>query len=296
MVSQRTTRDHDVALALPVALLVLAWASTFAAIEVGLAHCPPLLFAGLRSLVGAAAMAPLAWRWRMPARLRSAWPTYAALAVLNVTLFLGLQTVALRYLPSGTAAVLIYLQPVLVGLLAWPLLGERLTGAKLVGLLLGFGGVVAVSAGSLQAHLPARGVVAALLSALAWALGTIYVKRHEDTVTSGWAITVQFLVGGVVLGGAGLVVEDPADISWTPAMWAGLGYAGLVGTALAWALWFRLIRAGEASRAAAYIFFVPVTALAIGVVLFGETLTGPMVAGAALVVTGIYLVNRTRRA
>lgn len=292
----RTTRHHDVALALPVTLLVLAWASTFAAIEVGLEHCPPLLFAGLRSLLGAAATAPLAWRWRAPARLRAAWRTYAALAVLNVALFLGLQTVALRYLPSGTAAVLIYLQPVLVGLLAWPLLGERLTAAKLAGLVLGFAGVVAVSAGSLQADLPVQGVVAALLSALAWALGTVHVKRHEDTVTGSGAITAQFLVGGLVLTGAGLVVENPADISWTPMMWVGLGYAGLVGTALAWALWFRLIRAGEASHAAAYIFFVPITALAIGVVLFGETLTAPMVIGAGLVVAGIYLVNRTRRA
>jgi O-acetylserine/cysteine efflux transporter len=290
----RSTR-HDVALALPVTLLVLAWASTFAAIKVGLDDCPPVLFSGLRALVGAAAMAPVAWRSGAPVRLGATWRTYAVLAALNVVLFFGFQSLALRYLPSGTAAVLIYLQPVLVGLLAWPMLGERLTVAKLAGLLLGFAGVVAVSAGSLQPDLPVQGVVTALLSALAWAFGTVFVKRHEDAVTSSWAITVQFLVGGLVLTGAGLVVEDPAAISWTPMLWAGLGYAGLVGTALAWALWFRLIRAGEASRAAAYIFFVPVTALAIGAALFGETLTAPMVAGAVLVVAGIHLVNRTRQ-
>jgi len=292
----RPTRRRHVALTLPVTLLVLAWASTFAALKVGLDHCPPVLFAGLRVLVGAAAMAPFAWRSGASARLRTTWRTYAVAAALNVVLFLGLQSLALLYLPSGNAAVLIYLQPVLVGLLAWPILGERLTRTKLAGLLLGFAGIVAVSASTLEAHLPVQGVVAALLSAVAWALGTIYVKRNEDTVTSTGAITVQFLVGGLVLTGFGLVVEDPGDISWTPTLWAGLGYAGLVGTALAWALWFRLIRAGEASRAAAFVFFVPVTALAIGVVLFGETLTPSMVVGAVLVVSGIYLVNRRGRA
>ena len=290
----RTTRHGDVALALPVTVLVLAWASTFAALKVGLEHCPPVLFAGMRCLLGAAAMAPAAWRSRVTARRGPSWRTYAVLAGLNVVLFLGLQTLALLHLPSGTAAVLIYLQPVLVGLLAWPVLGERLTAAKLGGLLLGFAGVITVSASSLAADLPLEGVAAALLAALAWALGTVYVKRNEDTVTHSGAIAVQFLIGGVVLTGLGLVVEDPGDISWSPMLWVGLGYAGLVGVALAWALWFRLIRSGEASRAAAYIFFVPITALAIGVVLFGETLTPSMVVGALLVVAGIYLVNRRR--
>jgi O-acetylserine/cysteine efflux transporter len=290
----RTTRHEDVALALPVTLLVLAWASTFAAIKVGLDHCPPVLFAGLRALLCAAAMAPLAWRSGVRLRLGATWRIYAVAATLNVVIFFGLQSLALVYLPSGTAAVLIYLQPVLVGLLAWPVLGERLTAAKRGGLLLGFAGVTVVSAGGLEADLPVQGVAVALLSALAWALGTVYVKRHEGSATHLWAITVQFLAGGVVLTGLGLVVEDPGDISWSPMLWVGLGYAGLVGTALAWALWFRLIRSGEASRAAAYIFFVPVTALAIGVVLFGETLTPSMVVGAVLVVAGIYLVNRRR--
>ena len=276
-------------------VLVLAWASTFAAIKVGLDHCPPVLFAGLRVLVGAAALAPLAWRSGVSLRLRETWRIYAVTTTLNVVIFIGLQSLALVHLPSGTAAVLFYLQPVLVGLLAWPMLGERLTATKLGGLLLGFAGVIAVSAAGVEAHLSVQGVAIALVAALAWALGTVYVKRHEDAVTHIPAITLQFLVGGLVLTGLGLLVEDPGDIAWTPMLGVALGYAGLVGTALAWALWFRLIRAGEASRAAAYIFFVPITALAIGVVLFGETLTPSIVVGSVLVVAGIYLVNRRRR-
>ncbi len=290
----RTTSQHDVRLALPLTVLVLAWASTFAALKVGIEHCPPVLFAALRVLVGAAALTPLAWRSGVSLRLRETWRVYAVATTLNVVVFIGLQSLALVHLPSGTAAVLFYLQPVLVGLLAWPILGERLTTAKLGGLLLGFLGVIAVSAAGVQADLPVQGVLVALVAAVAWALGTVYVKRHEDVLTHTRALTVQFLVGGVVLTGLGLLVEDPGDISWSPQMAISLGYAGLVGIALAWALWFRLIRAGEASRAAAYIFFVPITALAIGVVLFGETLTPSMAAGAALVVAGIYLVNRRR--
>ncbi|HEX2174919.1 MAG TPA: DMT family transporter [Nocardioidaceae bacterium] len=276
----------------PVTLLVLAWASTFAAIKVGLDYCPPLLFAGLRSLLGGAAMALVACRSGLPARLRAAWSTYLALAVLNVVLFFGLQTLSLQYLPTGMAAVLIYLQPVLVGLLAWPLLGEHLGVAKVSGLLLGFAGVVTVSASSLRADVPAQGVVLALLSALAWALGTIFLKRRQHSVAYPWAVTGQFLAGGLVLTALGLVAEEPGAIVWAPQLWVALGYAGLVGSALAWALWFWLVRAGEASRAAAYIFFVPLTAIVIGAVVLDEPVTLLTAVGAVLVVAGIYLTNR----
>lgn len=262
----------------------------------GLDYCPPLIFAGLRSLLGAAVMVPIAWRSRLPLQLRTAWPSYLTLALLNVVLFFGLQTLSLEYLPTGMAAVLIYLQPVLVGLLAWPLLGEALSPSKVSGLLLGFAGVVTVSASSLRADVPVQGVILAVLSALAWALGTVYFKRRQHTVAPPWAVTAQFLIGGALLTGSGLLVEGESSISWEPMLWVGLGYAGLVGSALAWALWFWLVQVGEASRAAAYIFFVPITAIVIGALLLDEPVTPLLAVGAALVVAGIYLVNRRRRA
>lgn len=288
------THPTGMALAAPVALLVLAWASTFAAIKVGLDYCPPLVFAGLRSLLGGVVMTLVAWRSGFAIRLRSAWPTYVVLAVFNVVLFFGLQTLSLQYLPTGMAAVLIYMQPVLVGLLAWPLLGERLSVAKLSGLLLGLAGVATVSASSLRVDVPVQGVVLALMSAAGWALGTIYLKRRQHAVAYPWAVAVQFLIGGTVLSGFGVIVEDAGAISWEPMLWFAVGYAGLVGSALAWALWFWLVRTGEASRAAAYIFLVPLTAIAIGAVLLDEPVTPLLAVGAVLVVAGIYLVNRRR--
>jgi drug/metabolite transporter (DMT)-like permease len=293
-----TTRTSDRARlvhATMVVLLVVAWSSTFAAIKVGLEYSPPLLFAGMRALLGGAAMAVFAWRAGVPLRLRTNWRTYVLLAVFNVVLFFGLQTVALVHLPTGMAAVLLYLQPVLVGFLAWPMLGEHLSVTKVLGLLLGFAGIVTVSWESLHGDIAPEGVVLALVAAVAWAFGTVLVKRREETLAGPVTITAQFFIGGTVLVVLGLFIEGPAEIAWTPGLWAGLGYAGLVGTALAWALWFWLIRAGEASRAAAFIFFVPLSAIAIGAVLLDEPLTPLLAVGAALVVAGIMLVNRRRR-
>lgn len=278
-----------------IAVLVLAWSSTFAAIKIGLQDAPPLLFAGLRSLVGGAAMALLAgWRTGGP-RVRGNAGVYLLLTVLNVIGFFGLQTLAVMELPSGLAAVLIYLQPVLTGVLAAPLLGERLGANKLAGLLLAFAGIVVVSAGAIRGHVSGLGVGYAVASALMWSLGTIAFKRTQGRVDPWWAVALPFLVGGAVLTVAGLVVEG-ARIGWSGSFVAALGYSALVGTALAWALWFALVGSGEASRASTYIFFVPVLSLVFGAVLLGERIGLSLLAGAVLVVAGVSLVNRRPRA
>ena len=74
---------------------------------------------------------------------------------------------------------------------------------------------------------------------------------------------------------------------------ASLLYSGLVGTGLAWVLWLGLVRAGEASRVAAYVFFVPLVSVVIGAIFLDERLNLSLLVGAALVVGGIYLANRT---
>jgi O-acetylserine/cysteine efflux transporter len=276
-------------------LLVLFWASTFSVVKVGLDYSPPVLFAGLRALVGGLSILVAALIWGGRPDLRRDWVAYASLSMLNVVLFLGLQTFAIMLLPSGTAAVLIYLQPILTGLLAWFMLGEALSAAKLTGLFLGFSGIVAVSIGGFSGEISVVGVAFAVVSALMWALGTVYFKRVQDRVSMLWAIALMFLFGGIVLFALGLVIESPAEISISGSLVASVLYSGCVGTGLAWVLWLGLVRAGEASTVAAYVFFVPLASVAIGAIVLDERLSTSLLIGAVLVVSGIYLVNHTPR-
>ena len=287
-----TTRGSDRQVA-AVVLLVLAWGSTFAAVKIGLDSAPPVLFGGLRSLLGGAVMVVLAASRSGRPSLRHTWPAYAVLTLLNVVLFFTLQTLAIMELPSGLAAVLIYLQPVLVGVLAAPLLGESLTGSKIAGLLLGFTGIVVVSWGAFSGHASLLGVAYAVVGALVWALGTIAFKRYDGRVDALWSVAIPFLVGGIVLTGAGAAVEG-TSIDWSGEFVAAFAYAALVGTALSWSLWFGLVSSGDAGRAASYIFFVPLVSLVIGAVFLHESLGPSLLVGAALVILGVYLVNRRR--
>ena len=282
---------HDRRRSVMIVVLILAWGSTFAAVKVGLEHAPPVLFGGIRSVVGGLAVMVIALRLGRGAHVRENVRWYVLLTLLNVIGMFGLQVLAIQDLPSGLAAVLIYLQPVLTGVLAGPLLGEHVGRTAYVGLVLGFAGITAVGIGALDGHVSVLGVCYALGTALAWSLGTIVVKRSP--VDLWWAVALPFTVGGVVLCALGAAFEG-TSITWTGSFVVALAYSTFIGTSLSWGLWFALIGAGEATRAAAMIFFVPLVSLVIGTLYLHEDLHASVVAGAALVVLGVWLVNRPR--
>lgn len=275
------------------ALLVVFWGSSFSVVKVGLEYAPPMLFAGLRTLLGGSVMVVAALVWGGNPHIRRDWPVFLLLSAFNVVFFIGFQTLAILNLPSGTAAVLVYLQPILVGLLAWLILGEALPAAKVVGLVLGFLGIVAVSVEGLSGSISAVGVMFGAGSAFFWAMGTVFFKRFQGRVSAMWAVALPFLIGGVVLTTFSRATERWAEVSLTGSLFASLGYAALIGVALAWLIWFTLVQAGEASRVSAYIFFVPLAGIIIGALFLDERLTASLLIGAALIVFGIYLVNRT---
>ena len=275
-------------------LLVLFWGSAFGAIKISLEYAPPVLFAGTRTLLCGVVMTLAALVWSEGANIRDGWPVYLLLAFFNAALFMGLQTLTILYMPSGTAAVVIYLQPILVGFLSYLILDESLSAAKVVGLFLGFSGVVVVSVGSLsEASLGTPlGAAFGVASAVSWALGTVYFKKYGGRLPTLWAVGGPYLLGGICLTALGFVLEPLSGISWTGTYVASWLYASLVGTALAWLLWLGLVRAGEASQVSAYVFFVPLVSVLLGALFLGESLTSLLLVGAALVVSGIYLVNR----
>jgi drug/metabolite transporter (DMT)-like permease len=275
------------------ALLVLFWGSAFSVVKVGLEYSPPMLFAGLRTLMGGLVILLAAVVWGGSPHLRRDWPVFLLLAAFNVVFFFGFQTLAVLYLPSGTAAVLEYLQPMLVGLLAWMILGESLSLAKIVGLILGFSGIVAVSAGSILGNISPAGVAFGAGSAFSWALGTVFFKRYEARVSTMWAVAIPFVAGGMVLTLLSFAIESWSEVSPKATLFASLTYVSLVEIALAWLIWFGLIRAGEASRVAVYVFFVPMVSIAVGANFLGERLTTSLLIGTVLIVTGIYVVNRS---
>ena len=274
-----------------IAAVVVAWGSTFTATEVALESAPPILFSGMRCLAGGAVVGVIAWSQLGSPDLRRTWRIHSVLAWWSVTAFIGLQTLALTLMTSGQSAVLIYLQPLLVAVIAWRRLGESIEATQAVGLSLGFLGIGVISTGFPSDRASSLGAGFAVAGAAAWAVGTVAFRRHHDDVDPLWAVAIPFLVGGLALTLLGALAEG-TDITWTPRLVGALGYASLVGTSLAWWLWLQLLSAGEVNPTAAYVFLVPVVAVLSGAVLLGEAVGPGLAVGGGLVVLGVLLVNR----
>jgi drug/metabolite transporter (DMT)-like permease len=108
-----------------------------------------------------------------------------------------------------------------------------------------------------------------------------------------WAVAIPFVIGGIVLTLFGFAIESWSEVSSTATLFASLSYVSLVEIALAWLIWFGLIRAGEVSRVAVYVFFVPLVSIVIGAIFLDERLTTSLLIGTFLIVSGIYTVNRS---
>ncbi|QYK63268.1 DMT family transporter [Paenibacillus sp. S25] len=279
-----------------IALLVVLWGISWPIYKVALEFTPPLLFAGLRTLLGGLLLgAILVPRWNR-IRWKENWRVYAISGIFNVVLFYGLQTVGLMYVPSGLFSVLVYLQPVLVGIFAWMWLGEAMSRLKVIGLIIGFLGVAAVSVGGFSGHVAVAGVIIAIITAVSWALGTVYVKKVNQRVDSLWLVAFQCTLGGIVLTGAGTVTENWSDIVWNVPYVSGLVFGTVLGISLSWLLYFTLVNSGDASKVASYTFLVPVISVFVSSLVLGEAITAFLLIGLILIGLSIYLVNRRARA
>ncbi|KIL42159.1 hypothetical protein SD70_03055 [Gordoniibacillus kamchatkensis] len=275
-----------------IAFLVITWGVNWPVTKFALQFTPPILFSGMRTLLGGIFLLVAALPKYKSVRFRTNWHIYAISALLNIILYYGLQTVGLQHLPSGLFSVLVFLQPVLVGIFSWLWLGEPMYRVKIFGLALGFAGVATIGLGGLSGHISAVGILLGLGSALSWALGTVYVKKAGENVDSIWLVTLQLIAGGLFMTGIGAATESWSAIVWSMPYIVSLLFISIFVIAIGWSVFFILIGSGEASKVAANTFLIPLVAIAVGVIFLHERFTAYLLAGLVLIMVSIYCVNR----
>ncbi|KEO83156.1 DMT family transporter [Tumebacillus flagellatus] len=273
------------------AVLVIIWGVSWPIYKIALQYTPPILFAGMRSLLGGIILVFFLLPTWKKLNFRANWSRYLLSAILNITCFFGFQTVGLLYLPGGLFSVLVYFQPVLIGLFSWLWLGENMNPLKIAGLLIGFLGIVVISAQSFTGDVSVLGVVLALLTVLAWALGVIYIKKQSTRVDSMWMVAMQCILGGAILTVVGARTESFGDIVWSGSYLGGLAFGTVLGVPLAFSIYYKLVNGGDASKVASFTFLVPLIAVLCGTVFLREPLTYSLLAGLVLIVLSISFVN-----
>lgn len=278
--------------AIGIAFVILSWGLSWPISKIGLKYTPSILFAGMRTFAGGTLFALfLLPQWRK-IQWKKNWTVYLISTFFNTLIFAGIQSIGLNYLSSGLFSVIVYLQPVFVVLLSWMWLKESLTIIKIVGMIIGFLGVVTVSLDGISGKISGIGIILALITGIGWAIGVVFVKKTGEQVNRLWLIALQNIIGGIFLTGAGVCVEDVSAIKWNLTFISCLLYAGIIASGLGNVVYYKLMSSGESSRIGSFTFLVPLIAVAIGTIFLGEPFTISLLIGLVFILLSIYLINR----
>ncbi|HEX5760476.1 MAG TPA: EamA family transporter [Thermoanaerobaculia bacterium] len=278
-------------------LLTLIWGTTWAAIRVGLEGVPPFTGVALRFAIAGAVLLPLAWglgvRLGRSAVERRLW------LVNGLCTFCGSYGIvywAEQWVPSGLAAVLFAVFPLIVAVLAhFAVPGERLTVRRAVGVALGFAGIAVLFSGDFAPLGGRQARIAAavlLLAPLVSAIAQIAIKRWGAGIHPLSLTAVPMLLTGGIMGAVAAAVERGRPVVFDGPSVAALLYLALVGSALAFSLYFWLLQHLAATHVALVAYTAPVLAVIVGAVALDEPVTLRALAGAALVVAGVALALR----
>lgn len=271
--------------------LALIWGTTWAVIRVGLHSTPPLTGAALRFTLAALVLFVVARlrgvRLGAPGAERRLW---VLSGILTFAVSYGVVYWAEQKVPSALAAVLFATFPLWAAVLGHFFLpGERLTLRSTAGVLLGFLGILVIFSADLEATTPGLTGAALifLISPFSAACGNLLIKKWGHGVPALSLAAGPMLVGAFLLGVGAALFEDPTTATWDTRGIGAILYLALVGSALAFTLYYWLLSRWPTLRVAMLTYVSPLVALTIGVLIFNEALTGRMVVGSGLVLGGV---------
>jgi drug/metabolite transporter (DMT)-like permease len=274
--------------------LCAIWGSTWLGIKLGLRDLPPITFAGIRFALAAVLLGGIVlWRRiRLPAAARD-WVLLAYTGFLSITLNYALVFWGEQYISSGLAALLSATVPLFgLPLAHWYLAAEPLTASKVIGVLLGLFGIGIVFSGELGTGGPLALWASAgiIFAALATAQAGVLVKARGTHIEPSVLAGVQMAGGCVPLLAGGILLEgNPVHFHWTVLALASLAYLTILGSVIAFLLYYWLIRHTAVTGVLMIPLVTPLVALLIGVLLGGETIGWHTVFGGGAILGGVSL-------
>ncbi|MGJ3263901.1 MAG: DMT family transporter [Salinarimonas sp.] len=285
----------DLATRLAPPLFVLIWATGFIVARLVAPYADPLTFLWIRYVLAIAVLAIAAWiagaRW--PEGL-AGWRDGLVAGVLLHGAYLGGIFWAVGHgLPAGIAALLAGMQPLLTGLLVAPLLGEAVSRRRWLGIVVGFSGTLLVILPRLgeAGGIPLVPLAIAFGGVVAITFGTIWQKRTGAAVDLRTNTVVQYCGALAVTLPLALLLED-GRIAFTTEVILGLSWAVLGLSIGAISLLLVLIRRGAVAGVASLLFLVPPCSAVMAYLLFGETLAPVQMLGMAVAAVGVALASR----
>jgi drug/metabolite transporter (DMT)-like permease len=277
-------------------LLGSLWGSSYLFIKIVVSEVPPTTLVAVRLGLSAIIMWGVVLASRQPIpRGRSLWGAYTVMGFFSGTLPYVLISWGEQYIPSGLAALLQATMPLFTVIMAHFLIREeRMTVWSAAGVAFGFAGVVLLMLPDLRQGLQASliGQLAIVGSSVSYARATIFARVRLRDQPPMISTLGQLTMGAVLTLPLSLIIDRPFDLSPSPtALGAWLGLA-VLGTVIAYVVYYALIERTSATYTSMVTYIIPVNGLILGALILDETLTATVLGSAALILLGVLLVRR----
>jgi len=277
-------------------ILSLLWGGSFFLIEIAVPHLPVLTIVWLRVTMAAGVLALVMAATGVPFPAARAWPALMVMGALNNALPFTAFVLAQGQITAALASILNATTPLFTLIVAAVLSREeRLTPARLAGLVLGLAGVAvmvggAASTGGVADALP---YLLCLGAALSYAFASVWGRRfHRLGLVPMTTAFGMLAASALMLAPLVAIIDAPWGLPAPPALAvAAIAGLALVSTALAYLLYFRLLADAGAVNVALVTFLVPASAIALGIVILGETVLPRHLAGLALILAGLAVID-----
>jgi drug/metabolite transporter (DMT)-like permease len=275
-------------------LLSLIWGGSYLFVGIAVKELPPLVIVMARVTIAALALLPLHFLLLGPLPAsRASWAAIAVMSVVNNVIPFTLIVTGQTMIASGLASVINATAPLFgVGFLA-AAGREPLAPRKLLGIVVGIGGVGILKGGTLLGEgSQSVGILLCLGAAASYGLASLWAKLKLSAVPPLSLATGQLLCSAVIMTGLAIGFSHPAELLSASALsWAALLGLALVSTALAYIIFFRIVASAGAGNVLLVTMMIPVSAIALGVVLLGETLEPREIAGAAIIAVALLIID-----
>lgn len=279
----------------------LIWGTTYLGIRISLESMPPALMGGLRWTIAGGLLAIYVRASGESLPPPSRWGSITLLGFLLLGLGNGGVVFAEQWVPSGLAAVLVATSPFwMAGVEATLPDGERLRSNTILGLVIGFAGILVLVWPDLTLDRGAdrnflAGVIALQIASFGWALGSSYSKRRGRADHILGTTALQMLAGGLIMIAAGTVRGEWPQLFFTPRTIASLAYLSTLGAIGGFVAYTYALRHLSVSFVSLYAYVNPVIAVTLGVLFLDEPFNARMASAAALVFAGVAVVRWKRR-
>lgn len=273
------------------------WGTTYLASKISAHYMPGLFVAAVRQAVSGTILVGYfksrGYKWPDKGSLiRIAVQGFFLLCISN-----GLLTWAMEYIDSGLGAIIAGLVPLFVALFSILLLRyARFTPLMIVGLIVGFGGIVTIfyeHFAQLANSKYTFGIALALIATLSWSFGTVYASRYKPATDLLFGVGLQMLFAGVVMlavcGVSGKYVnllKANGDALW------GLLYLVVVGSLLTYSAYVFAVSKLPPTQASVYAYINPIVAIFLGWLMLKEHMSVNVITGTLITIGGVYLVNK----